>query len=46
MVSGTQFVWRCVAGGIPQRLVQATALFYIFISDVDEGIECAHQQIC
>ncbi|GAB0192071.1 triadin [Grus japonensis] len=40
MVIGSMSKWRPVRSGIPQGLVLGLALFNIFVSDMDSGIEC------
>lgn len=39
-VSEAESNWMPVASGVPQRLVLGLALFNIFVSDLDKGIEC------
>ncbi|GAB0178561.1 gastrin-releasing peptide receptor [Grus japonensis] len=40
VVNSSMSKWRTVASGVPRKLVLGSALFNIFVSDKESGIEC------
>jgi len=34
--------WKLIISDVPERLVLGPVLFNVFISDIDDGIECTH----